>query len=517
MNDRSRREFLTDVGRGIMVAGVGAALASDLGVAPAWAGEETGSLTFGKLEPLAARMQQTPLEKLLPALVKELHGGTSLDTLVAAGALANARTFGGQDYTGFHALMALAPAHHMAREMPAGKAALPVLKVLYRNTHRIHQVGGRAHEVLHPVEPAALPSGKPAAELLRKATRGADFKRAEKIFAAAAAEGTPEEAFHDLQLAVRDDADVHRVVLAWRAWALLDLTGEQNAHTLLRQSVRYCADQEQERIARGRPEPAIRRVLPKLLDQYRLVGRELGGRRLEESDIDRLARVIYAEEPARAAEAAAGALADGAAPDDVAEALALAANMLVLHDPGRRRAEGDGKPKGSVHGSSVGVHASDAANAWWHIARVSPPRDTAASLVAGAYHTAGRSGDLNSRAYPLPEHLEAVKSTDTAALLSEANEAIRAKDQTRVCAVVHRYGELGGAPRPMFDLMLRYGTSEDGALHAEKYYRTTSEEFARARPGFRWRHLIGLARVTASEYGNPAPGYDEACRLLKVT
>jgi len=25
-----------------------------------------------------------------------------------------------------------------------------------------------------------------------------------------------------------------------------------------------------------------------------------------------------------------------------------------------------------------------------------------------------------------------------------------------------------------------------------------------------------LARVTASEYGSPAPGYAEACRLLKV-
>jgi hypothetical protein len=43
-----------------------------------------------------------------------------------------------------------------------------------------------------------------------------------------------------------------------------------------------------------------------------------------------------------------------------------------------------------------------------------------------------------------------------------------------------------------------------------------SEEFAATRPAFRWRHLIALARVTASAYGQPAPGYAEACRLLEA-
>ena len=68
----------------------------------------------------------------------------------------------------------------------------------------------------------------------------------------------------------------------------------------------------------------------------------------------------------------------------------------------------------------------------------------------------------------------------------------------------------------MFDLLLRYAVSEDGALHAEKYYRTCSEEFAAARPAFRWRQLVALARVTASAYGYAAPGYKDACGLLKV-
>jgi len=98
--------------------------------------------------------------------------------------------------------------------------------------------------------------------------------------------------------------------------------------------------------------------------------------------------------------------------------------------------------------------------------------------------------------------------------LTEA--AIRENNQAGAAALVQRYGELGYSARHVFDLLLRYGVSEDGALHGEKYYRTVTEEFAATRPAFRWRHLVGLARVTASEYGHPAPGYAEARRLLKV-
>jgi hypothetical protein len=81
---------------------------------------------------------------------------------------------------------------------------------------------------------------------------------------------------------------------------------------------------------------------------------------------------------------------------------------------------------------------------------------------------------------------------------------------------VHRYGELGHDPRPVFDLLLRFAVSEDGALHAEKFYRTVTEEFNSTRPAFRWRQLVALARVTASEYGRPAPGMAEAKELLRT-
>ena len=42
----------------------------------------------------------------------------------------------------------------------------------------------------------------------------------------------------------------------------------------------------------------------------------------------------------------------------------------------------------------------------------------------------------------------------------------------------------------MFDLLLKYAASEDGSLHAEKYYHTVREEFAVARPAFKQRLLL---------------------------
>ena len=145
MRKRNRREFLADVGRGMIVASIGAGMAGDLNLAPVFAGEGSDALVFGKLEPLVALMQETPIAKLLPTLVDRLKAGTELRELVAAAALANARTFGGEDYVGFHTLMAISPAYRMSEELPENTRPMPVLKVLYRNTSRIHEFGGRSH------------------------------------------------------------------------------------------------------------------------------------------------------------------------------------------------------------------------------------------------------------------------------------------------------------------------------------------------------------------------------------
>ncbi len=115
---RTRRQFLADVGRGALVASLGYGLAKDLGFGVAFADEPSDALSFGPLEPLVALLQETSADGLLEVLVGKLRSGTDLKTLVTAAALANARTFGGEDYVGFHTMMALGPAWHLAEESP---------------------------------------------------------------------------------------------------------------------------------------------------------------------------------------------------------------------------------------------------------------------------------------------------------------------------------------------------------------------------------------------------------------
>ena len=515
MTQRSRREFCADVGKGMLVAGVGAELAAELGLSPAWGGEEPKALAFGKLEPLVCLMQETAPAKLLPLLVKRLHDGSTINELVAAAALANARTFGGEDYVGFHTMMALAPAYHMAKELPREKQALPVLKVLYRNSNRIGEKGGRKAEVLKPVAPATLPEDRKGAEVLLATVKRKDMAAAEKTFAALAA-CSPEDAFNDLLITVQDGLDVHRIVLPYRAWELLPIVGREHAHTMLRQSVRYCVKDNSPSVF---AEP--RALLPKLLDRYKLPRATPGKRSADDAWVEKMSQTIFKGSAARSAEAVAAALAEGFTAEAVAEAISLATNQLVLRDNGRPKGQtGPGKPVGSVHGDSIGVHACDSANAWRNMVRASNPRNAAACLILSAYQAAfdrtNRGGDfLTWEAYPRAEARARIKTTDPAKLLQEADAAIRNKDQALASAAVAAYAQTGKSARPVFDLLLRYAVSEDGALHAEKYYRTATEEFAATRPAFRWRQVVSLARVTASAYGQPAPGHAEACRLLE--
>ena len=120
-----------------------------------------------------------------------------------------------------------------------------------------------------------------------------------------------------------------------------------------------------------RTRPAARVVLPKLLDQYKLVGKAPGAKAAEDAWVDKLSQTIFGSTPEQAADAVAAALAEGIAPDQIGEALSLAANQLVLRDNGRPKAVNDAKPAGSVHGDGIGVHACDSANAWRNMARYS--------------------------------------------------------------------------------------------------------------------------------------------------
>ncbi len=510
----NRREFLANVGRGMIVASVGCSVASQLGIisGDAWADDKPDRLRFGELDALVGMIRDTPPEKIISAACEKLQQGTTLKQLVAAGALANARAFGGEDYVGFHTLMALAPSLGMAEQLPADRRALPVLKVLYRNASRLKEVGPE-HETLRPVQAVSAGEGN-----LRDAVHRRDYSAAEQALAATAARSA-EEAYNELLPIVEEGPEVHRVVLVHRAWDMRHLTGAEHAHTLLRQSLRFCVKNEE---TYSRNYGVVRQLLPKIMDQYKLVDKPLGDRSADDAWIDGFQNTLFNASPEQAAEAVAAAIAEGMSPTAISDAVCLATNQLLLRDYGRTGKQTQpNKGEGSVHGDSIGVHACDSANAWRNIARVANNTNATAALVLSGWQMATdrlqRGGDfLSWQPRPYQADLEKITAKDAAELLKQLDGAIRENNQNGASALAHRYGELGHDPKAIFGLLLHYATSEDGALHHEKFFRTASEEYAAARPAFRWRQVVALARVTASGCGQPAPGYEEACKALGV-
>jgi hypothetical protein len=335
---------------------------------------------------------------------------------------------------------------------------------------------------------------------------------AERTFAAAA--GSADDALNHVLYAVQDGAEVHRTVLPYRSWDLMGIIGREQAHTLLRQSIHYCVRGEVGRAAQHYAN--LRTMVPRLLDQYRLLGRPTGTRQAEDGWIEQLSQTIFRGPPDRAADAAAAALAEGMDPAAIGEAISLAANELILRDNGRPSTEEPHKPAGSVHGDSTGLHACDSANAWRNLARIANPRNQAVCLILGAWQAA-RDRDrvqFTWERYPREDAKAAVAGVESDRLLPALEDAIRNREQPRAAALAQKYGDSGLPARALWDVLLRYAISEDGALHAEKFYRTSMEEYTSVRPAFRQRYLTALARVTASAHGYPAPGHADACRLL---
>jgi hypothetical protein len=499
----------------MLAVGLGTSLAGELGCSPAFAEEGTGNIPLGEYEALVELMRSTPAEKLQPLLAEQiLQGKTTLKALTAAGALANAVTFGGCDYVGFHTAMAMLPALEMTRQLDKGRKPLPVLKVAYRNAQQIQSVGGAkttALEAIHAAEHAE--EGGDLGTQIRDACRKVDVPLGEQLLATVG--DSPIKAFNALQPAVQDDLNVHRFVFAHRTYGLVGLLGKDYAYSILRQCVRFCANHEEGRINHKSPESPIRALMPKLLDQFKLAGKSLGKRDPGDQVVEELSQIIYTGSRDQAAEAVAAALAEGISPECVGEAISLASNQYVLRQ---------GSDNWRTHGDSAGVHSSDATNAWRNMARIAEPRHAITGLIVAAYHAGVQSAAFKTPAYPTEEHRGLIKLQTAEALLAEADDAIRHNDQGRAAAAVQIYGEKGFEVDDVFKLMLKFTLSEDGRLHGEKYYHTVREEYKTIRPAFRWRQVVGLARVTASAYGYNrddkhgfrAAGYEDACKLLGV-
>ena len=457
----------------------------------------------------------------MPALVEKLQGrAPTCARWSRPAALANARDVrrpGLRRLPHLHGPGARPTRWRGAARGPAGRCRCSRCSTATPPTSR--RSGGRKHEVLHPVEPAAAarrarPPGRRSARPTRKDDLD-DGRTASSPRSRRAARGRVQRP--PVLVAGRGRTSTASCSPGGPGRCWTSPARSTPTRCCASRCGSACTRSENRRHDAGRRS---RPLLPKLLDQYKLLGQDArhasGRRRLDrEAGQDDLRR-----RPRRGRRGGRrGAGRGDLARRPSARRSSLAANQLVLRDPGRPAGGPAGKPGAASTAIRSGVHASDAANAWRNIARVSNQRNTVASLIVGGVPH-GRPDTAANCSEPVPAARapgEGARRPTRRRCSNETEAAVKASDQAlRLRA--RRAATASWAARPGRCSTCCSGTrvSEDGALHAEKYYRTVTEEFASSRPAFRWRQLAALARVTASEYGKPAPGMDEARRLLGV-
>src|SRR4029077_7115730 len=127
--------------------------------------------------------------------------------------------------------------------------------------------------------------------------RNKDLAAAEQLLDRAV-QSSPLDGFNLLLPAIQDCFDVHRTVMPHRAMQLIDLVGDANAATMLRQSVHYCVQLEKNQKFVEMCQPA-RDILARLMDQYRLASNPLGTRTAEDGPLEALSQTIFKSTPAQ--------------------------------------------------------------------------------------------------------------------------------------------------------------------------------------------------------------------------
>ena len=112
------------------------------------------------------------------------------------------------------------------------------------------------------------------------------------------------------------------------------------------------------------------------------------------------------------------------------------------------------------------------------------PRNTFACLILGPTRRSPRSRQSRrdfQGAAAARSHARGGQRRTTPSAAAATDDAIRGNLQARAGAIAQATVS-SATPSGRSSTLLKYAISEDGALHAEKYYRTVSEEFASRVP-----------------------------------
>ena len=497
-----------------------------------------------QIEPLVRFVEETDPSEILAATLAKLNEGVTIREMLAAAALAVARSSDlppGHHGGPVHPLSGIHAVHNLAARLSGEMRWVPVLQnVALANRHIHHPaMGPYIMPELEPVDAAGLPEstyvggtpgrypGQVDERRLIDATKEAFLKA--RGFTAMAERHflwllpvIPRDELLDLILTIavpKNQLDDHNFLFPIFTWRALEWLGWEYAPVLTRPSIRY--------IARP-PAPPDVSELEAVIEEYGLLDRpprEATGPD-EVPAVGALGEAIGACDDYRQLPSLIGrALADGLSLEGAGEALSIGAATLYLR---------------SVLGNPMDVHLHTGANNRRYLVRAGSGISLRNKLLALMnWHTGPEVRNTQVVLSPIPDpdpaRVAALPHRGQAQLLDAIADSIAAQPRIDLMKVgnigqlralpevqetvslAQQYANLRYDPEAFFvrlgEIACRDNFTE---MHAYKHHQAAYEEFQRTRGDYRWLHLVSAAKAAAISHGKMVNIYEEVRELLPI-
>ena len=442
------------------------------------------------IEPLVRFVEETSPEDIVEETVAKLAGGTGVEQVMQATALAVIRCtempyvhHGGP----LHPVAALHAVEETMRRLPEEMRLLPLVQDVALANGHIHDPASG---------PYVLPEISPLGEGSVEATREAFFdclrrnypSRAEHYFLWLLEHAPQEVALEALvRVAVANYRfDEHKLIAAVNGIRLLESIGWSLASVVLRPVVRY---NFMPSVWANAP-PADR--VERLVERY---GLEEGGvpKGEDEGQEGEVLRRELLERPLEEqSEVIARTLAGGLSLEEAGEAISLAASEAFV---------------GSDTTNPMGIHSMTGANALRWVCRRFPALGARGLLLWGVGpETAGGKGSAapSEERPPAPVSLEAI------------HEAIGANDPARTVAFTQAYCKGNGDAAALLQGLGEWAAKDSSTeMHGMKHHQAMAEEFSRTRAASASVHLVAQAKEAALHAGKGTEVYGRAVEALE--
>jgi hypothetical protein len=456
------------------------------------------------IEPLVRLLEQTPRDRLLPALAEKIRAGTRYGELLAATFLAGVRGIRARP-VGFelHCVLAVHSAHLAALAAPAADRWLPLVWAMdnFKRSQETKRRKGEGAWTLPALDRARLPAPNVARQRLVQAMDAWDEEGAD-LAVTALARSAPPDQLRELMFryGARDFRDLgHKAIYAANACRTLDTIGWRHAEPVLRSLCFACLEHDGPNPSTG-DAPEDRSFRENLARAGTIRAGWQQGRTAPDAALDLLC-VLRKAAPVEASQAVVAMLAAGIDPASVWDGLFLFAAELVLR-----------------HAEIVSLHALTTTNALHHAFEASHGDELRRLLLlqAPAFLTSFRS-QLHD-GYTSGPRIDALEKTGSTKAGAEAIADVFAGiGETRPVAARKALALLDGAPAASPALLgaaQRLVFSKGTSAHDYKFSSAAFEDFRHVSPRFRNRFLAASMVLLPGSRAPDNPLVDSARAAL---